>query len=576
MITENALRMLEESYLLPDETPKEAFRRVAQAYGSNPEHANRIERYINDLWFMPASPILSNAGTNRGLPISCFLNSVGDNLQSISDTWTENVWLAAKGGGIGTHWGNVRSIGERVGIVGKTSGIIPFICTQNAISLAISQGSLRRGVAAVYLPVWHPEIEEFIDIRRPVGGDPKRKAPDLHNAVVIDDAFMEAVAKGSDYNLRSPATGEVIKTVKARDIWIRLLSCRLEMGEPYLLFIDNVNRQRPEILQRLGLHIKQSNLCSEIVLPTGEDHLGKIRTAVCCLSSLNAAKFDEWSTDPQFLPDMMEYLDNVLQDFIDTAPEEFKNAVYAATRERSVGLGLMGFHTYLQQKMVPFESAMAKSLNLKIFKHIKENVDAANVNLALERGPCPDARDAGFMLRFSHCLAIAPNAASSIICNSVSPGIEPFPASFYVHKTKAGNLMVKSSAFETFLETKGLNTDEMWERVKIAGGSIQTFTEFTQWEKDVFKTAFEIDQRWIIQHAADRTPYIDQAQSTNLFLPADINKQELHDLHFSAWKMGLKSLYYCRSKSLQRPDAVSEAVNTYVKKEEETCLACEG
>lgn len=580
--TKSALMMLQESYMLPGEEPQDAFKRVSKAYGDNDAHSDRLYSYLCRMWFMPASPVLSNGGTKRGLPISCFLNEVQDSLKSISETWNENVWLSAKGGGIGTYWGNVRSVGEKVGQVGKTSGVQPFIVASNYLSLCISQGDLRRGNAAVYMPVWHPEIEEFIDMRKPHGGDPMRKATFLNNAVVIDDAFMEAVESGSTYNLRSPATGEVIQEIDARNLWIKILSTRVETGEPYLLFIDNVNKQRPLILQRLGIDIKTSNLCSEIVLPTGLDHLGKERTAVCCLSSLNLDTYDEWKDDELFIEDMLRYLDNVLQDFIDRAPDTMARAKYAAERERSIGLGTMGFHSYLQRKQIPFESVLAKIANEKIFRNIRTKVDEANKKLGEEKGPCLDGRDAGIRSRFSHCIAIAPNASSSIICNSVSPGIEPYPANAYIHKTKNGSFEVRNNHLRGLLESLGKDTDEVWQSIHQAAGSVQHLDFLNEWQKATFKTCFEINQEWIIEHAANRQPFIDQAQSVNLFLPADVDKKILHQLHFKAWKMNLKSLYYVRSKSIKRAENLSNDVVVPVNKQQVNeseingCLACEG
>lgn len=578
---------LNESYLLPGEASQDAFARVADAYGDDQAHAQRLYDYMSKLWFVPSSPILSNGGTNRGLPIACFLNEVGDDMHSIVDTWVENIWLAAKGGGIGTYWGNVRSIGEKIGRVGKTSGIVPFLKVQDSISLAIAQGSLRRGSAAVYLSVEHPEIEEFVDIRRFTGGDPNRKAQNLHNAVCISDAFMEAVEKGADWDLKSPHTGETVRTIKARDLWIRILTCRVEMGEPYILFTDTVNRMMPQHLRDHGLKVKMSNLCSEITLPTGRDHLGNWRTAVCCLSSVNLDKFDEWQDDPRFIEDLMRYLDNVLQGFIDTAPDELHRAKYAATRERSVGLGAMGFHSFLQKYDIPFESAMAKAWNKRIFTHLRTKADEASRKLADERGACPDAEHLLIKERFSHKLAIAPNATSSIICNNVSPGIEPLAANSFTQKTKAGNFNVRNRYLKTLLAKKGKDDAEIWSTISVNHGSVQHLDFLTQEEKNVFKTAFEIDQRWILEHATDRTPFICQAQSVNVFLPADVHKSTLHNLHFMAWKKGLKSVYYCRSKSIQRAEVVSfptnlskadaaqQKANKDVKFDEE-CLACQG
>lgn len=556
-LTEFGLATLRDRYLMPGETYQDLFARVASYYGDNAAHAQRLYDYISKLWFMPATPILSNGGTNRGLPISCFLNEADDSLESIVGLWTENVWLAARGGGIGSYWGNLRSIGERVGANGKTSGIIPFIRVMDSLTLAISQGSLRRGSAAVYLPVNHPEIEEFTEMRRPTGGDPNRKTPNLHHGVLISDAFMRAVEKDEPWALTSPKDGHVVRQVSARSLWIRLLTSRVETGEPYLIFSDTVNRNIPEHHKLTGLTVKTSNLCSEITLPTGIDHHGKERTAVCCLSSLNLEHYKEWSCDERFIEDVMRFLDNVLQDFIDRAPLEMEKAAYSASRERSVGLGVMGLHSFLQGLSVPFESVMAKVWNKKIFAHIKDRVDAASRVLATERGACPDAAEFGIQERFSNKTAIAPTASISIICGGASPGVEPAAANSFVHKTLSGSFNVRNRILERVLEEKGQNTQEVWSSITVNEGSVQHLDFLTDHEKDVFKTAFELDQRWLIDLAADRSPLVSQAQSLNVFIPADIHKRDLHRIHFEAWKKGVKSLYYCRSKSIQRAEVVS-------------------
>ncbi len=558
-LTEFGKATLEDRYLMPGESWQDLFARVASYYGDNEAHSRRLYDYISRLWFMPATPVLSNGGTHRGLPISCFLNEAEDNLGSIVSLWQENVWLASKGGGIGSYWGNLRSIGETVGGVGKTSGIIPFVRVMDSLTLAISQGSLRRGSAAVYLPISHPEIEEFIELRRPTGGDPNRKALNLHHGVQIPDAFMRAVEEDAQWALTSPKDGHVVRTVSARSLWIRLLTARVETGEPYLVFSDTVNRAIPEHHKLAGLTVKTSNLCSEITLPTGRDHLGAMRTAVCCLSSLNLEKFLEWRDDEDFIPDVMRFLDNVLQDYIDKTDgiDGHVHARYAAMRERSVGLGVMGFHSFLQANKVPFESVVAKAWNKKIFTHIKAGVDAASEALAVERGACPDAADYGIMARFSNKTAIAPTASISTICGGTSPGIEPIAGNSYVHKTLSGSFNVRNRHLTALLEEKGKNTEEVWSSITTREGSVQHLDFLSDDEKDVFKTAFELDQRWVIDLAADRAPMIDQAQSVNVFIPADIHKRDLHQIHFSAWKKGLKSLYYCRSKSLQRAEVIS-------------------
>src|SRR5271156_3178463 len=376
-LTEFGRATLSDRYLMPGEEFQDLFARVASFYGDDQGHAQRIYDYMSRLWFMPATPVLSNGGTSRGLPISCFLNEATDSLEGIVGLWNENVWLASKGGGIGSYWGNLRSIGETVGGIGKTSGVVPFIRVMDSLTLAISQGSLRRGSAAVYLPVSHPEIEEFVEIRRPTGGDPNRKALNLHHGIVIPDAFMRAVENDEEWALLSPKDNIVINRISARALWIRILTARVETGEPYLLFIDNVNKHIPEHHKQLGLLVKTSNLCSEITLPTGTDHKGNERTAVCCLSSLNLETYDEWMNEPGFIEDVMRFLDNVLTDFIERAPDSMNRAKYAAARERSVGLGVMGMHSFFQSQNVPIESVMAKVWNKRMFRHIKAQADEA-------------------------------------------------------------------------------------------------------------------------------------------------------------------------------------------------------
>ena len=591
LLTDFGKKTLEDRYLLPGESYQDMFARVAMAYADdetvNPGHAQRVYDYMSKLWFMPATPVLSNGGADRGLPISCFLNAVGDSLDGIQSVWNENVALASNGGGIGTYWGGVRSIGEKVKGAGQTSGIIPFIRVMDSLTLAISQGSLRRGSAAVYLDVHHPEIEEFLEIRKP-SGDFNRKSLNLHHGINITDAFMEAVRDGKSFDLVSPKDQAVMKTVDARALWQKILEIRLQTGEPYLIFSDTVNRAMPQHQRDLGLKVKQSNLCSEIMLHTGRDHLGVDRTAVCCLSSVNAETFLEWREEPRFIEDVMRFLDNVLEDFITRAPPSMSAAVYSAKRERSVGLGLMGFHSFLQSQGVAFESAMAKSWNMRLFKHLRREADKASRLLAEEKGPCEDARERGVMERFSHKLAIAPTASISIICGGTSAGIEPIPANIYTHKTLSGSFAVKNPYLQELLAEKGLDTDAVWNSILEHEGSVQHLDGLTDDEKAVYKTAFELDQRWVVELSADRTPEICQAQSINLFIPGDVDKWDLHMLHWAAWERGVKSLYYLRSKSVQRaafagsedkaeaeidpnqPDLFSAARTDY-----DECLACQ-
>jgi len=583
LLTDFGKETLKDRYLLPGESFQDLFVRVASAYADDQAHAQRIYDYISKLWFMPATPVLSNGGTGRGLPISCFLNSVDDSLHGIVDTWNENVWLASRGGGIGTYWGSVRGIGEPVGLNGKTSGIIPFVRVMDSLTLAISQGSLRRGSAAVYLDVSHPEIEEFLEIRKP-SGDFNRKALNLHHGVLLTDEFMEAVRNGASFDLKSPKDGSKRGEVDARSLFQKLVETRLATGEPYIVFADTVNRAMPKHHRDAGLKVSTSNLCSEITLPTGRDQYGEARTAVCCLSSLSLETWDEWKDEKGFVEDVMRFLDNVLQDYIDRAEPGMERAKYSASRERSVGLGVMGFHSFLQARGLPFEGAMAKSWNLRIFKHIQAQVNEASMHLAMERGPCPDAADMGVMERFSCKTAIAPTASISIICGGTSACIEPIPANIYTHKTLSGSFSIKNPYLEKLLIEKSKNSDAVWNSILEQGGSVQHLDFLTQDEKDVYKTSFEIDQRWLLELAADRTPYIDQAQSLNLFIPADVEKWDLLMLHFRAWELGIKSLYYLRSKSIQRAGFAGgvEADNTtelrqieVQAKDYDECLACQ-
>ncbi len=558
-LTEFGRATLADRYLMPGESYQDLFARVAGHFADDTAHAQRLYDYISKLWVMPATPVLSNGGTTRGLPISCFLNEASDSLGGILGLWNENVWLAARGGGIGSYWGNLRSIGEKVGLNGKTSGVIPFIRVMDSLTLAISQGSLRRGSAAVYLPVSHPEIEEFVELRRPTGGDPNRKTPNLHHGVVVSDAFMRAVEEDGDWALVSPKDDAIIRKVRARALWIRILTARVETGEPYIIYGDHVNRALPEHQKLAGLSVKMSNLCSEITLPTGLDHHGEQRTAVCCLSSLNLETFFEWRDQPRFIEDVMRFLDNVLQDFIERAPDSMARARYSAMRERSVGLGVMGFHSFLQQNGVPLEGVMAKVWNRKIFKHVREAADAASRQLAEERGACPDAEEFGAEERFSNKMAIAPTASISIICGGASPGIEPLAANSYTHKTLSGSFNVRNKYLARLLAEKGRDDEETWSSITVNEGSVQHLNFLTAEEKDLFKTAFELDQRWLIELAGDRAPFVCQSQSLNVFLPADVHKRDLHQIHFQAWKKGVKSLYYCRSKSIQRAESSAAA-----------------
>ena len=566
---------LKDRYLLPNEgSPQDAFMRAAKAFSDDDAMAERIYNYASKLWFMFATPVLTNAGSKRGQPIYCFLNYVGDSRTGLTAHYTENAWLASVGGGIGGYWGHVRSDGTLTSGGSQSSGSIPFLHVVDSEILAFSQGKTRRGSYAAYMDLSHPEIMEFLDMRKPSGGDIHRKCLNLHHGVNVPDSFMQLIDKciedpsyDDSWNLIDPHTKQVIRTVSAKEIWQRILENRVATGEPYLCFIDTINNALPQTQKDKQLKVHHSNLCTEITLPTNEQ-----RTAVCCLSSVNLEKFDEWKDNDKFIPDLVRFLDNTLQSFIDNAPDELAKAKFSAHQERSIGLGAMGFHAYLQSKGIAFASALAKGQNLKIFKKIKEEAVQESKNLALERGEAPDMKGTG--MRHAHLLAIAPNASSSIICGTTSPSIEPYRANAYVQKTMSGSFLVKNKFLEKLLESKGMNTEEVWQSILQANGSVLHLDELNDYEKEIFKTAIEINQQWIIDHAADRQQYICQAQSVNVFVPADVDIKELHDIHMLAWKKKLKTLYYCRSEAIKRAELVSLKIERTIIPESE-CLACE-
>lgn len=571
------IETLEDRYMVEGETsPQEVFARAAKTFADDDAHAQRLYDYISKMWFMPATPILSNGGTSRGLPISCFLNYVPDSRKGITDHYTENAFLSSAGGGIGTYWGAVRPAGK------KSTGVIPFLKVVDSEMLAFSQGTTRRGSAAVYMDISHPEIEEFLDIRKPTGGDINRKSTNLHHGVLIPDKFMELIEKATleegfddSWDLIDPNTNKVVKTVHAKVLWIKLMQNRMEQGEPYIIYIDTLQKALPDFQRKLGLEVHHSNLCVEITLPTNED-----RTAVCCLSSLNLEESDQWIHVPEFIPDIMRMLDNVLTYFIDNAPDELSRARYSASRERSVGLGTMGFHAYLQRHNIAFESTLAMSANMRLFKHIKGQVDKASYDLAVERGPCPDAAEFGVMERFAHKMAIAPNASSSIICGNTSPSIEPYRANVFNQKTRSGTSTLKNEYLEHHLQELGMDVKEIWDSIEGNKGSVQHLDFLDAHTKAVFKTADELDQRWLIEHAAYRQQYICQSQSLNLFFAPDVSKQELHNVHILAWKKGVKTLYYLRSTAKRRAENITDEVLRHQFKfdfaDENACLACEG
>ena len=575
-------KRLEESYMREDETsPQERFAYVSKAFGSNEEHAQRLYEYSSRHWLSYSTPILSFGRSKRGLPISCFLPYLDDSAEGLVDTLAEVNWLSMLGGGVGIGIG-IRSADD------KSVGVMPHLRTYDASSLAYRQGRTRRGSYAAYLDISHPDILIFLEMRKPTG-DQNMRCQNLHHGINVTDDFMNLVEKcmidkdaDDTWELKDPHSGEVRDTVPARDLWQRILEMRMQTGEPYLHFIDASNRAMPEFQKKLGLSIKQSNLCSEIILPTDKE-----RTAVCCLSSVNLEYFDEWKKDENFLKDVAEMLDNVLQYFIDNAPNPVSRAVFSATRERSIGVGALGFHAYLQRKNIPWESAQATGTNMKMFKHIREGLDVANKILGSERGEAPDAEGTG--LRFSHVMAIAPNASSSILMGNTSPSIEPYRANAYRQDTLSGAFLNKNKYLDKIIKEKcseddKLNYNEIWSSIIANDGSVQHLDFLDEWTKDVYKTAMEIDQRWVVDHASHRQSYIDQAQSLNLFFRPDVNVKYLHAVHFQAWKQGLKTLYYCRSEKLAKADKVAKRIEREVIKEidlkalaqEEVCLACEG
>lgn len=584
LLTKFGLATIKDRYLLPGETPQEMFGRVACAYSKNEGHAQRVYDAMSQLWFMPATPVLSNGGTERGLPISCFLNSVPDSMQGIKKTWSENVDLASNGGGIGTYWGEVRGIGEEIKGRGTTSGIIPFIKVMDSLTLGVSQGSLRRGSAAVYLDVHHPEIEEFVELRRQTG-DPNRRSLNIHHGVMIDDEFMAAVSADTSYNLRSPKTGLPTRSIKARELFIRMVTARLETGEPYFVFTDTVNRKVSPLYKALGLRVKQSNLCSEIALHTGIDYLGHDRTAVCCLSSLNMETWSRWRhVRYQFFKDVLYFLDEVMEDFIQRGSmiEGFDKATYSAYMERSIGLGVMGFHSYLQRNRIAFDSPEADAVNKEFFSEFQTTGDRVNVVASQELGECPDSVNARKInpailpSRWAHWSSIAPTASISIICGNASPCTEPWPGNVFTQKTLSGSHTVKNRYLDALLRTHAESiyppandacaedaerrdqwVDDQWVSILEHDGSVQHLTFLSALEKKIFATAFELDQMSVIRQAADRAGNIGQMASVNISLPSNVAKGTLIKLHRAAFELGVPSLYYCRSKSIARAMNVS-------------------
>jgi ribonucleoside-diphosphate reductase alpha chain len=579
LFDELGIKRLQESYMKEDEkSPQERFAYVSKAFGSNLEHSQRLYDYSSKHWLSYSTPILSFGRSKRGLPISCFLPYLHDSAEGLVDCLSEVNWLSMLGGGVGIGLG-IRSADD------KSTGIMPHLKTYDASSLAYRQGRTRRGSYAAYLDISHPDIRMFLEMRKPTG-DQNMRCLNLHHGINITDEFMNLVEQSmldnqmdDTWELKDPASGVVRDTVSARELWQSILETRMLTGEPYIHYIDTSNHAMPEFQKKLGLSIKQSNLCSEIILPTDKD-----RTAVCCLSSLNLEFYDDWKNDKLFLRDVAEMLDNVLQYFIDNAPDGIKRAKYSAMRERSIGIGALGFHAYLQKKNVAFEGAVAKSINMSVFKYIRGKLDEANLQLGSERGEAPDA--AGTGRRFSHVMAIAPNASSSIIMGNTSPSIEPYRANAYRQDTLSGSHLNKNKFLDALLRSKGLTEEQMedtWSSIIANDGSVQHLDILDDYEKDIYKTGMEIDQRWIIEHAADRQQDIDQAQSLNLFFRPDANIKYLHICHFMAWKKGLKTLYYCRSEKLAKADKISKRIEREIIKEldmsavigGDECLACQ-
>ncbi len=569
LLPRNAVDILKDRYLLPTEnSPQEAFARACMYFADDKAHAERLYKYVSNLWFMFASPLLSNGGTERGLPISCFLNYVPDSREGLAAHYTENIWLSSMGGGIGGYWGHIRSQGQSTSKGNKTTGVIPFMHVVDSQMVAFNQGATRRGSYASYMDISHPEIIEFIDMRKPAGGDINRKNLNLHHAVIVPDKFMWAVEKDEDWTLIDPNSKDKVKTIKARSIWIKILEARISTGEPYIMFIDTVNKALPKELKDKGLKVHHSNLCSEITLPTNEE-----RTAVCCLSSVNLEYFDEWEKEELFIEDLMRMLDNTLTKFIKGAPLTMKKAIISAESERSVGLGAMGFHSYLQRNGMALNSPMAMGPNVKIFKHIKKKCDEVNLKLGKERGEAPDLKGTG--KRFAHMIAIAPNASSSIICGNTSPSIEPLRANAFTQKTLSGSFLIKNKYLKKLLEEKGKDTKDVWKTIISGRGSVESLDFLNAQERNIFKTAIEVDQAWLVDLASERQKYICQAQSLNLFFPPDVNVRRLNNVHKRAWYKKLKTLYYCRSEAIKRAENISIKIERKVREDHDDCVMCQ-
>ena len=582
LFDELGIKRLQESYMRDDETsPQQRFAYVSSSFGSNPEHAQRLYDYASNHWLSYSTPILSYGRSKRGMPISCFLNYIEDTAEGLVDNLSETNWLSMLGGGVGIGFG-IRSADD------KSTGVMPHLKIYDASSLAYRQGRTRRGSYAAYLDISHPDIISFLEMRKPTG-DPNVRCLNLHHGINITDDFMQLIENcmldpeaDDSWPLVDPKSGEVRETVSAKHLWQQILELRMHTGEPYIHFIDTSNKMLPQFLKDKGLKVHQSNLCSEIILPTNEE-----RTAVCCLSSLNLEYYDEWKNEPLFLRDVAEMLDNVLEFFIVNAPDTISRAIYSASRERSIGIGALGFHAYLQKNNIAFEGVMAKVANNQMFKHIRSKLDEANQILGKERGEAPDAVGTG--QRFSHLMAIAPNASSSIIMGNTSPSVEPYRANAYRQDTLSGAFLNKNKYLDKIIQKHAEIhpegwADEVWSSIMANDGSVQHLEWLDENERAVFKTSMEIDQRWVIELASDRQQYIDQAQSLNLFFRPDAHIKYIHAIHFMAWKKGLKTLYYCRSEKIGKADKVSKKIERQVIKELDMvqvaqgndCIACEG
>ena len=575
------LQRLKESYMKEEESsPQERFAFVSKTFGSNLEHSQRLYEYSSKHWLSYSTPILSYGRSKKGMPISCFLNYINDTAEGLVENLSETNWLSMLGGGVGIGFG-IRSSDD------KSTGVMPHLKTYDSSCLAYRQGRTRRGSYATYLDISHPDVLMYLEMRKPTG-DPNMRCLNLHHGINITDNFMQIIERcmqdpdaDDGWNLVDPNSGLIRETVSAKDLWQKILELRMETGEPYIHYIDTSNREMPQFQKDLGLRINQSNLCSEIILPTNEQ-----RTAVCCLSSVNLENYGAWVRDPQFLKDVAEMLDNVLTFFIDNAPDQVSRAKFSASRERSIGVGALGFHAYLQKNGIAWETPEAKGANLRLFRHIRSKLDEANKELGKERGEAPDAKGRG--LRFSHVMAVAPNASSSIIMGNTSPSIEPFRANAYRQDTLSGAFLNKNKYLDEIIkkyceEHPRTNYDEVWSSIISNDGSVQHLTQLTDEQKKIYKTSMEIDQRWLIEHAADRQEFIDQAQSLNLFFRPDTNIAYLHAVHFLAWKSGVKTLYYCRSEKLGKADKVSKRIEREIIQEldmkeiaDGECLACEG